>query len=87
MRLQRLVKAYTKTVEFNWCRREFMEMSPQYRAIRAKTSAKMDACYWCRHKFEDGEMMALAQPTTGKNKVLCQACADQLLATRDHVHG
>ena len=57
-------------------------MSPQFRAIRSKARNPMDTCFWCRHKFEDGELMALACFEEKKgNKVLCQDCADELLAS------
>jgi len=38
----------------------------------------MDSCFWCGYKFENGEMMALASPEKGTNKVLCQKCVDVL---------
>ena len=77
--LSKRVPARTKTIEFNWCYRNFAEMSPQFREIRARMSNPLDACAWCSHKFQDGEMMTLAQPKTGTNKVLCQQCANDLL--------
>jgi len=77
--LRRHQPARTKVQRFRWIKREFMEMSPRYREIRAKTRSKLDACFWCRHSFEDGEMMALASPEKGLNKVLCQNCAREAL--------
>lgn len=81
MQLSWMVPAHRFTVTFNWCKRDFMPMSPKYREIRAKQSKPMDTCFWCKHAFEDGEMMALAQPDKGGNKVLCQSCAEILLVT------
>jgi len=77
--LSRTIPAHRKAIKFNWCKKDFMEMSPRYRRIRSTLRDPMDACFWCKHKFIDGEMMALAQPEKGTNKVLCQACADELL--------
>ena len=77
--LDRLVPAHIKRQEFLWCKLDFMPMSQEYRNIREKTKRPMDTCWWCKHKFVDGEMMALACPTKGVNRVLCQTCADQLL--------
>lgn len=81
MQLSRMVPAHRYTVQFKWCKRDFSLMSPKFREIRAKCASPMDTCFWCKHSFADGEMMALAQPDKGGNKVLCQSCADLLLAT------
>jgi len=78
MKLSRRIPARTKTVYFNWCKKDFLMMDQEYRDIRAKCGNPMDACFWCGHKFKDGEMMALAQPKKGRNKILCQDCAGQL---------
>jgi len=81
MQLTKRIPARTKTVKFKWCKKDFMEMSDKYRQIRAKTGrAAMDKCFWCGHVFANGEMMALAQPEKGANKVLCQNCADEALS-------
>lgn len=82
MKLSKRVPARTKTVHFNWCKKDFTVMDQKYREIRKKHASKrspMDACFWCGYKFMDGEMMALAQPKKGTNEVLCQSCADELL--------
>ncbi len=76
MQLTKQVPARRKTITFKWLKRDFMTMSPRFRKIRRKARNKLDACYWCRHKFEDGEMMALGQIVdVGPNKVFCQSCA------------
>lgn len=75
--LKRVIPARTKTLIVASCKRDWMRMSPQFRAIRAKASQKMDKCGWCSHPFVDGEMMALALSNEG-NKNLCQKCAGQL---------
>ena len=82
MKLTKRISARKKTVQFNWCRKNWMEMNQKVRHIRAKSRDPMDVCFWCKHPFIDGEMMALAQPK-GKNKVLCQKCADELLESGD----
>ena len=79
-KLTRIVPSHRKTVEFNWCKNDFMEMSQRYRQVRAKFRHKMDACFWCGHAFSDGEMMALAQPKGRLNVVLCQDCAGKMEA-------
>lgn len=81
MKLTKQIPARTKTQYFRWCRKDFMKMSQQYRDIRAKMSSKLDSCYWCKYKFVDGEMMALAQPLKGLNRILCQNCANKLLGS------
>ena len=79
MKLSRPIQAHVKTVEFNWCKKDFMVMSQKFRDIRSRSHNPMDTCFWCRHGFVDGEMMGLAQPKKGANKALCQKCATELL--------
>ena len=78
MKLTKTVPAHIKTVEFNWCKKDWMLMSPKYRKARMGMTL-MDSCFWCGHVFSDGETMSLAQPKSGLNKVLCCMCADTLL--------
>jgi hypothetical protein len=78
MKLTKRIPAHTMTAQFNWCKKDFMEIGPKYREIRSGFSDPMDACFWCGHKFADGEMMALAQLKGKRNKILCQGCANQL---------
>jgi uncharacterized CHY-type Zn-finger protein len=58
-------------------------MTPNFRRIRSGHKNPMDTCYWCKHAFEDGEMMALAHFVGKANKVLCQSCANELLSTEN----
>lgn len=37
----------------------------------------MDSCFWCRHKFDDGENMNLAAREKGLNVLLCDSCTDE----------
>ena len=85
MELRKRIPARTHVEKFNRCITDFMEMSQEYRDIRARFQNKMDSCHWCKRKFVDGEMMALAQPTKGKNKVLCLSCAYELLKTKEGI--
>lgn len=77
--LSKRVPTRTKTVTAIWCNKKYSKMSEQFRAIRARTRNPSDTCYWCRHPFENGEMVALACFEKKGNKVLCQDCADELL--------
>lgn len=79
--LTKRVPAKTRTVYARWCKKNFMQMSQKFRAIRAKSRNPMDTCFWCRYSFQDGDMMGLAAFEKGPNKVLCQGCADELLAS------
>lgn len=81
MKLSKSIPARTKTVQFNWCKKDWMEINQRYRAGRANMRDPMNSCYWCGYKFRDGEMLALAQPLKAPNKVLCGKCADELLAS------
>ena len=42
----------------------------------------MCSCFWCGRDFVDGEMMTLAGRVDHLNVVLCQECADMVLAAR-----
>ena len=81
-RLSRRVPARTKTETFTWIRRPFLEMSQKYRDVRKRLNP-MDSCFWCRHKFEDGETMNLAGRPKGRNVVLCDTCADSAQTEQD----
>jgi len=83
MKLSKRVPSRTKTVEFNWCKKEFTTMTDRYREIRGKSRNPMTSCFWCQHAFENGETIALAQPKKGGNKALCQTCADVVIASQE----
>jgi hypothetical protein len=80
--LTKLIPAHTKKLTALWCRKDFMAMSQQFRDIRSRSRNPMDACFWCKYQFKDGDMMALACFDTRGNKVLCQDCAGELLANK-----
>lgn len=80
MRITKTVPAHTVSFEAISCKLDWLTMTPQFRAIRAGFRYKMDSCFWCRTKFQDGDTMALAIANKG-NKVLCQDCAKLLLAS------
>jgi len=74
--LSKVIPQRKKTVKFRYAR-EFMEMSDRYREIRKGTGRSlMDTCFWCGHKFPNGEKMWLATREKGANVVLCQTCAE-----------
>ncbi len=79
MKITRIIPARRLTLEAKWCHKEFCVIGPEYRAIRARCAKPMDSCFWCRRKFVDGEMMALACFLKIGNEVLCQECAQELL--------
>lgn len=81
--LSRVVPRHTLRVRFQWCKREFMEFGVFKEArARMKTPILQDGkCYWCHRPFKDDDMMALAAPESGTNKLLCQECAAPLCDT------
>jgi hypothetical protein len=81
--LSKRVPARTRTETADWCQREFLPMTPDFRRIRSSRRNPMDKCYWCGHPFDDGEMMALAAFVEKGNKTLCQSCADELLSSQE----
>jgi len=78
MKLIKTIPARVKTVNFLWCKKDCMKMNQGFRDARKKMKRKMTSCWWCNHKFVDGEMMALACAEGSGNKMLCQKCADKL---------
>ena len=81
MHLTKTIPTRKKTLVALWCNKQFGRMSPTFRAIRAQSRNPMNACFWCGHNFDDGEMMALAAFEGKGNKMLCQVCAQELLAS------
>lgn len=78
MKLSKRVPARTRTEKFRWCKQAWMTMTPRYREIRGKCRRPMDTCFWCKHKFKDGDIMALAARESASNVVLCPSCACEL---------
>jgi hypothetical protein len=79
--LSKVVPAHRKTMKFNWIHREF-QLFGNFKAARTRMGLSIyDKCFWCKKPFADADMMALAQPTTGKNRVLCQGCAEKATVT------
>ncbi len=74
--LSKMVPARKKVVKFKWCHKNFMVNDEKYRAIRARFKNKLAKCFWCGHNFNDGEMMSLACPERGLNKMLCHKCVE-----------
>lgn len=81
MHLTKRIPARTETIKAEWCQKNFMAMSQRFRDVRAKSRNRMESCHWCRYEFADGDMMALACFGKIGNRTLCQACADELLAS------
>jgi uncharacterized CHY-type Zn-finger protein len=79
LKLSKRIPARTKTVEFLWCKKNWLKMSKAYREIRMKSRNPMDSCFWCGLEFKNGEMMALTHAKGKGNKVLCGTCTDELL--------
>ena len=68
------IPARTEKFEILGGKRNFMQMDQEYRAIRSKSKNPLDKCFFCRHPFEDGEMMGLIMIKGQTNKVVCQEC-------------
>ena len=78
MTLSKRIPARTVTLNARWCRKDFTTFDESYRRIRGHSRYKGFECYWCHHKFEDGESIALACIEGTGNKVFCSDCADGL---------
>lgn len=78
MQLTKNIPSREKAVKFLWCKTDWMKCSfyvNTRKSLKEKTAPK---CYWCNHKFDPDEMMSLAQPEKGKNRLLCRKCADEV---------
>ena len=80
LKLTKTVPARIETFEAYACRLDFLTMCQRFRDIRGGSRHQMNSCHWCRHKFEDGEMMTLALSKQG-NKALCRSCGEKLIAS------
>ena len=79
MKLQKRIPEHTRTAKFTGCRKDFLVYNQAFIKIRSGFSQKLNKCFWCSHEFQIGESIALAIPTKGSNKVLCNMCANELL--------
>lgn len=75
MKLTKIIPERKKTIIFKWCKKDFTTIDKRFRRLQPK----LTSCFWCNHEFENGETIALACPEKGKNKILCQKCAEELL--------
>ena len=81
--LSKLIPQHTRSMRFKWCKRDFM-LFGDFKAARSRMSRPIlqgGRCYWCHGPFHDEDMMALAAPEKGANRLLCQTCAGQLVPT------
>lgn len=81
LQLSKIIPAHTVTIQFYSVSIDWATMGPKWRSARSGLKSMLDSCFWCRHKFEDGEKMTLGFSTKG-NKMLCRNCADSMQATQ-----
>lgn len=75
--LSKVVPVHRMTVRFEWIKRDFM-LHGFYRGVREKRGMKINrSCWWCKEKFVDDQMMALAGIKGTGNKLICHPCADK----------
>lgn len=87
--LSKVIPRHTRSIRFQWCKKDFMRFG-QFKAARSRMSRPIlqgGRCYWCHRPFHDDDMMALAAPEKGANKLLCQECAGQLSVTQSAEDG
>ena len=83
--LSKVIPRHTRSVRFKWCKRDFMAFG-EFKAARTRMKLPIlqgGKCYWCHSSFADEDMMALAGPEKGANKLLCQKCAGQFTETQE----
>lgn len=74
--LSKQIPSRRKTFKIRQHKKDFLIYNETFREVRAMMRAPLDECYWCSEPFKDGDMMALAIPEKGKNRVLCQRCIE-----------
>ena len=79
MQFTKLTPARKTTFTAQWVKKEFTKYTEMYRTVRARARKKMDRCFMCREKFEDGQVIGLACFEGVGNETLCSDCADKLL--------
>ena len=77
MKLEKIIPARKKIIEFGWVRSNFMKMDDNYRRLRSKFKNQMIKCGWCGYDFLNGDTIGLASPKGKTNMVLCQECCTQ----------
>lgn len=72
--LSRVVPRHKRTERFRWVKRDFMQFGV-FKAARQRMGLReYDKCWWCKTPFAEADMMGLAQPEKGANRLLCQSC-------------
>lgn len=82
MRLTKKVPARSVTLKIK-AARPWVKYTAGFRNVRAGSRRKLDHCDWCKHKFADEELMALAICETEGNKVLCLKCYQEALESEN----
>lgn len=80
MRLSKVIPERRKTVNFLWCKKDFMKNGVYNAHRKSGGMTTTDRCWWCNYKFLENDMMALASPEKQSNQLICQNCAKELLA-------
>jgi len=71
------IAARTEKLEIIGGRNDFMLMDENFRASRSRSKNPMDKCGFCKHAFENGEMMGLIMIKGKRNRLSCCACWDK----------
>jgi hypothetical protein len=83
MKLTKIIPSHRKTIYALWCRKDFMLFGVFKQAREKYGMSVQSTCFWCRHPFEPETKMALACIKEHGNKLLCEKCADELLASKE----
>jgi hypothetical protein len=73
VKLSKVIPARRKTLKFKWLNKEFTKFTESFRNIRPKDTC----CYWCKGTFQEGDILGLACPEKGRNRLLCQKCCEE----------
>ncbi len=73
-KLSRKNPSHTKTIEFNWVKKDFMNFKDFDDARERMGLRRFKKCFWCGHGFLPEDMMAIGEIIGNGNKFLCQEC-------------
>jgi hypothetical protein len=80
MKLTKYIPAKVKIFEFHTCSK-FMTFNTYLNARNNMKMKTKKSCWGCNHKFNNNEMLYLAFPKRGVNKLICNNCAKELHTT------
>ena len=80
MELSKIIPKRKVTQKFRWVKHEWL-FYKGFRLARERMEMSVQkGCWWCKSKFKDTDMLAiaLAEKPANKNVLICQDCAAKI---------